>query len=247
MKDNVCATRESTKAGGCLMSDKHTTFELVIRLQKSEPEAVTKTLAMMAYNPAIGRVLEKGGVDRFQDLVWEIIPKLYQVQSSREDFDRLHAQTCEQLMRSLKTAKGNTLSYGQAQKPVNVFLKVYVDWAKQPTPELAAKLAPMLHVPLDSVLMKSIKQQFTQSYEDRIASIRYRRIDQIAERVAALGYPRSVAAGLVRQEFSLVGIDKETYLAWQELLRSLYPAKPVLLDVIWSLERRKANGVEEEC
>ncbi len=34
-----------------------------------EPEAIARTFAMMAYNSAIGRVLSKGGVKQFQDLV----------------------------------------------------------------------------------------------------------------------------------------------------------------------------------
>src|SRR5262245_24144593 len=34
-----------------------------------EPEAIVRTLAMMAYNPAIGRVLEVGSVVRFADLM----------------------------------------------------------------------------------------------------------------------------------------------------------------------------------
>jgi len=34
-------------------------------------------------------------------------------------------------------------------------------------------------------------------------------------------------------------MNKETYLAWQEFLRSLWPGKPVMLDIIWVLERAK--------
>jgi hypothetical protein len=46
-------------------------------------------------------------------------------------------------------------------------------------------------------------------------------------------------------EFSLTGVVmKEIYLAWQEILRFLYPGKPVMLDIIWVLERARirANG-----
>ena len=52
-------------------------LELTNLLIGKEPNAITRTLAMMAYNPAIGRVLEKGGVDRFADLMVETIPKFY--------------------------------------------------------------------------------------------------------------------------------------------------------------------------
>jgi len=40
-------------------------LELVGLLSGKEPEAVTRTMAMMAYIPSIGRVLEPGGVGKF--------------------------------------------------------------------------------------------------------------------------------------------------------------------------------------
>jgi hypothetical protein len=42
-----------------------------------EPEAIIRTLAMMAYNPAIGRVLEGGSVLKFADLMADEVPKIY--------------------------------------------------------------------------------------------------------------------------------------------------------------------------
>ena len=38
---------------------------LVQLLTGREPEAILRTLAMMAYNPAIGRVLERAASDSF--------------------------------------------------------------------------------------------------------------------------------------------------------------------------------------
>lgn len=207
-----------------------------------EPDAITRTLAMMAYNPAIGRVLEEGGVGRFEDLMVETVPE-YCGEVSRERFEALHADICGRIIESFQTNRGKTLSYGQAQKPLNVFLKVYVDWAKQPSRELAEKLAPFLHVPLDSLLMKFIKREFPDEYRNRIGRLRSQTREQLAERVAHHLKLTSGARGVARQlqgsEFSLTSIDKELYLAWQQLLRSLYPAKPVLLDIIWVLERRR--------
>ncbi len=47
-------------------------------------------------------------------------------------------------------------------------------------------------------------------------------------------------------EFSLTGIvTKEIYLSWQDLLRELYPGKPVALDVIWVLERMRIRASGE--
>jgi hypothetical protein len=208
-----------------------------------EPEAIARTLAMMAYNPAIGRVLEEGGVGHFEDLMADTVQRFYG-EVSRERFDALHAETCGRIIASFKTAKKReTVSYGQAQKPLNVFLKVYVDWAKQPCRELAEKLAPFLHVPLDSLLMKFIKREFPEEYGNRIGRLRSQKRDQLAERIARHLNVTSGVRGVARQlqgnEFSLTSIDKEQYLAWQQLLRSLYPAKPVLLDIIWVHERSR--------
>jgi hypothetical protein len=60
--------------------------------------------------------------------------------------------------------------------------------------------------------------------------------------------PKGCGTRLLGNEFSLVGINKEMYLAWQEFLRSLWPGKPVMLDIIWVLERAKVPtlGIDEK-
>jgi len=205
-----------------------------------EPEAILRTLAMMAYNPSIGRVLEERGVDKFVELMNTMVPKLYGAQTARQDFDKWHADSCDCILSTFKTARGEALSYGQAQKPLNVFLKVYVDWARQPGRELADKLATWLHVPLDSVVMKFMSREFASDYENRVVAVRRRRIERLTERLGSLGHKctGAIARRLVGNEFSLAAIDRETYIAWQELFRDLWPAKPVQLDIVWVLERR---------
>lgn len=213
-------------------------LELVGLISGKEPEAVIRTMAMMAYNPSIGRVLEAGSVAKFADLVVEMVPKFYGL-VTREHFETVHAQTCERILASFKTNKGENLSYGQAQKPWNVFLKVYVDWAKRPGPELAAKLAPLLHVPLDSVVMRFFAQEFREEYEVRIARLRKQFIERASQRLPKQmsgATPRMIEQALLGNEFSL-RMNKEIYLAWQEFLRSLWPGKPVVLDTIWFLKR----------
>ena len=61
-------------------------LELVRLLTGKEAEAITRTLAMMAYNLAIGRVLEKGGVEGFTELMLETIPKFYRL-VTRDHFE----------------------------------------------------------------------------------------------------------------------------------------------------------------
>jgi len=224
-------------------------LELVALLSNREPEAIIRTLAMMAYIPAIGRVLEEGGVDRFADLMTETVPKFYG-HVTREHFDGVHAQTCDRIISSFKTNRNEKLSYGQAQKPVNVFLKVYVDWAKRPDKELADKLIPFLHVPLDSLLMRFMAREFQREYETRIVSVRRHLAERTAERLKEHlpgSTPRMVERALLGGQFSLVGINKEIYLAWQEFLRSLWPGKPIMLDIIWVLERAKLGSAGEKA
>lgn len=92
-------------------------LELTPLLTGKEPEAITRTLAMMAYNPAIGRVLEKGGVDRFTDLMCETIPKFYGL-VTRDLFESVHAGTCEQILASFKTNRGGyPLIWAGAEAP----------------------------------------------------------------------------------------------------------------------------------
>lgn len=216
-------------------------LDLISLLTRKEPEAIIRTVAMMAYNPSIGRVLEKGGVDRFADLMVETVPRFYGL-VNRDHFESVHAEACKHILTSFKTNRGKALSYGQAQKPLNVFLKVYVDWARRPDNELADKLTPLLHVPLDSLLMGFIAKTFPQRYQSCIVPPRKRLAELIAQRVGNTT-PR-MAERALGSEFSLTGIaSKEIYDGWQELLRSLYPGKPVMLDVIWVLERRTSEKV----
>ncbi len=213
-------------------------FKIILSLSQLEKESITRTLAMMAYNPAIGRVLEPGGVERFSELMVEAPQKLYGL-VSRERFDSWHADVCDRILRTFKTAWKQPLSYGQAQKPLNVFLKVYVDWARQPDRELAEKLTPHLHVPLDSLVMRFFKREFPQEYESRIAPLQRQLTERMTQRLSGFRYGRAAARKYLGGEFSLTAINKEVYLAWQELFRSIYPPKPVTLDTAWMLERRK--------
>ena len=219
--------------------------DLISLIFREEPDAITRTLAMMAFNPAIGRVLEKGSVNRFASLMIELIPKLYGI-PSRERFEAWHKDACIRIMDSFKTTRGERLSYGRAQKGLNVFLKVYVAWAKQPTRELANDLLPFLHVPLDSLLMKCIAREFPEEYAAKIAPIRNRRIEWNHERVNRAGgqvFSKSLIKSAMGAEFSLTAIDEETYKAWQDMLHVFWPAEPVRLDTLWAVERMQDEVV----
>ena len=189
-------------------------------LKEAEPKAIIETLAFMSYNPSIGRVLQKGGLNTFVKLLNERLPQLDQI-SCRQDFEEFHREFLEEFMGKVKkTAKGEPVVYGQAQKPLNVFLKVFVHWASRPNREVAERIRPLLHVPLDSVLMREVKRRFPEQCR------------QIVRRAYA-GYSPSV---------QLSHVDVNRYLAWQTCFRAICPDRPIVLDVLWSWRRAKAEG-----
>ncbi len=95
---------------------------------------------------------------------------------------------------------------------------------------------------VNAVLMKFFKREFSADYDVRIGALRRRHIDRTAERLREVSNPRTVARLLAGNEFSLAAINKEIYLAWQDFLRSLWSGKPVMLDLIWVIERSRLRS-----
>jgi hypothetical protein len=198
--------------------------DLLRKLEEEEPRARLHTLAFMSFNPSIGRVLKAGSVDTFTKMVDERLPDLGRV-TCQQDFEQFHHQFCLELRGTVKTAKGDDpLAYGQAQKPLNVFLKVFVHWASLPSQQVAERVRPLLHVPLDSILMREVKRLFPEQYQNIV-------------RPAYAGYAPSERLSLV---------DREKYLAWQACFRAICPDKPVLLDVLWFRGHAGLNWPEQE-
>lgn len=215
-------------------------MDIIDNLKREERNAVVEGLAMMTYIPSIGRVLESGGVDKFINIMAEEIRQLENI-SSLEDFDSFHDSIVKLIKKEIKAKDGETLSYGQAQKPLNVLLKVYVDWASLPSSDKSAQLRRFIHVPLDSVLMKEIKNSFPEEYK-RYVENNYNLLRKSLKKSRL--YEEVGESGLLilikPSDFSLNKlIFKEMYYAWQYCLRAIYPEKPILLDVLWSIKRKK--------
>ena len=104
--------------------------QLVSELKKKEKQSIIEVMAFMSYNPSIGRVLEKGGVKKFQNMVISKVTVLTNIKNT-EDFDTFHKQWMSEFMNNIKTNSGDICSYGQAQKAINVFLKLLVKFLKQ--------------------------------------------------------------------------------------------------------------------
>lgn len=221
---------------------------MIAELKRREDQAILEGLAMMAYNPSIGRVLEKGGVNKFVKFMVENVPKLERV-SNQDEFDGFHDKLIDMIKGEVKTNRGEEISYGQAQKPLNVFFKVFVDWAGRPTSKKASQLRMFLHVPLDSILMGEIKEKFPTEYEECVVtaydSIRNNLKEALIQQEREVN-DRELQKFIDPSKFSLDAmICKEMYYAWQRCLRKIHPERPVLLDVLWSLKRRDDLNEQE--
>ncbi len=188
--------------------------EFIEELLRSEGDSVTSVMGFMSYNPSIGRVLERGGVKKFQNMVLEMVLEFPRIDSTRI-FDETHYSYIQKVISEYRTNNGSLVSFGQAQKPINVFNKVYVDWAKKPDEGTRTRILPFLHVPLDRINMKTIKKKYPEWYKDNIKPL-------IKDS---------------ENEFSLSKIDQELYYRWQTFFREKYPAKPLIFDVAWALNR----------
>ena len=213
------------------MEDENNKLEKLVNILKDrEPEFIIKGFAGWAYKSSIQRVLEKGGVGKFKEMAWGESAELERI-TSMEDFDTFHDDFVEKVARSIKTNKGESLTYGQAQKTVNVFLKVYVDRSGLPDRTRADLLGPWLHVPLDSYMMKYFYKEFPEYYNRYVHPI----IEQLQ-----IEYPDTRD----RELLDLARVfGKKQYYAWQNLFRNLYPSRPVLLDMVYSLKAND-NSIE---
>lgn len=195
-----------------------TSDRFIRRLINSEPEAVTRVMAFMSYNPSIGRVLQGGGVKKFEPVARQLVCALGNVRT-RAHFDRLHARCVRRILTTFRTSRDRKPSYGQAAKPINVFLKLYVDWASRPSPRIRRRVLPFLHVPLDSVLMDTIRNEDQRWYRREV-------------------HPQ------VRGEYdpySLSHVSRDLYWKWQNYFRARWPRKPLVFDIAWAIYRDDAS------
>jgi hypothetical protein len=217
-------------------------MEIIQKLKQEEGRAIVEGLAALAYNSSLGYGLDNGGVGIFVELVAENIKRIEGI-VNQDEFDNFHGTIIASITDRIKTIQGEAPSYGQAQRPLNVFLRVFVDWAGRPSTDKANQLRKLLHVPLDSVLMEEIKNNFPDELKKYVVAP----YDLIRQnfKIGLRESGEKVNDALLRQiinpyNFSLEGIiSKEMYIAWQQCLRAIYPEKPILLDVLWLLKQQR--------
>ncbi len=189
--------------------------DLIETLKMQEPEMIIRTLAFMSFNPSIGRVFKKGSAGKFSDQAVQRIDTLKKIESI-EGFDEFHDKWCNEISQFNVVRTFNNNSYGFQQKGINVFLKVFVDWAGFPglnNKITLDRLKRYLHVPIDRRMMKMIKKE---KKEMRIK----------AE---------------LPTEHILSYLDKTDYMKWQSFFRKEYNDKPVLFDILWAIDKNQVG------
>ncbi len=187
------------------------------QLAALEEEAIVKGLSSLAFLRAQGRTLLPQSQPKFVDFMWHGVYDRLQDIVGQSRFDEIHDEWVRSLQGLLRTARGERLSYGQGQKSLNVAIKFVVDWAGRPDEETAEALRPLLHCPLDKVVMSRLRRHDAHEFVRRIRPL-YRGIYG----------PRLM---------SLSTMDKTAYRAWQSWIREIVPSKPALLDIVWVFER----------
>jgi len=210
---------------------------MIQHLKDTESEVITKELA--GGEMMLGRMvprLEKDCIPKFQELAWQYSEKLVDI-TSLSDFDAFHKDFIGVFHQQIRNKDGEAVSYGEAQKPINLFLKSYVDRFAIPGKDVTRRLRPFLHVPLDSVIIGYFRSNFRDDYDHHIAPI-HRQINQVIK----AQHPESsgnMPDGLLSQ---LQNLHEGEYLAWQNWFREIHPERPVLIDNLWFFERPKAKS-----
>ncbi len=177
--------------------------------------------------------LERQFFPKFQELSFRFALKLKSV-NSREEFDFFHRSYIQAFRQEIKTRGGTIVSYGEAQKPVNIFLKESVEKSMLLDTALADRLSPLLHVTLDGIIIMYMQSFFREDYNSFVAPSN--KICGLIDTYDITKYRnKDISESLQNQ---LMFINHEVYISWQSWFRSISPDRPVLLDTVWSIARR---------
>jgi hypothetical protein len=207
---------------------------LIQQCQAREQEEKTRGIEIgsMVLTRLSGR-LEKDFYPKYQDLAWQFSRRLRSVNTIAE-FDDFHRSFVQTFRETVKSRSGTTISYGEAQQPVNVFLKEYVEKSEILNEAASSCLKPFLHVTLDGVIIYYLQCFFREDY------LKY--IGALDDACGYLGTGRitsfrnkDVSQSQLNQ---MLFFDARVYYAWQSWFRRIFPSRPVLLDSVWSISRQ---------
>ena len=139
--------------------------------QKDEVLAIKiKNVIDMAITfSAMNRVFEAGSKQKIAEKL-ECSFNFLESVDNKDDFEKIHSEFCEWFVKNVSSAKrvlknkeikrSRAASYGQGAKVFDVALKVYVYYCNLPNCESAAKLLPLLHGAVDTLMMKNLKRNY---------------------------------------------------------------------------------------
>jgi hypothetical protein len=177
--------------------------------------------------------LERQFFPKFQELSFRFAIRLETIKS-REEFDLFHRSYIQAFRQEIKTRGGTIVSYGDAQKPVNIFLKEYVEKSNVLDSAQAEIVRPLLHVTLDGVVIMYMQSFFREDFNSFIAPAN--KICGLIDTYDITQYrAKDISESLQNQ---LMFINHGVYTAWQSWFRTISPERPVLLDTVWSIARK---------
>lgn len=210
-------------------------YEALIQkcLEREKEETKKGTQVGSVILSRLEKRLERQFFPKFQEMSFRFALKLKSV-TSREEFDLFHHSYIQAFRQEIKTRAGTIVSYGEAQKPVNIFLKEYVEKSKLLDAALSVRLSPLLHVTLDGIIIMYMQSFFREDYNAFIAPVS-KRCGLIDTFDITQYRNKDISQSLQNQ---LMFINHEVYTAWQSWFRSISPGRPALLDTIWSIARK---------
>jgi hypothetical protein len=177
--------------------------------------------------------LERDFYPKYQDLAWQFSRRLRPV-STIAEFDDFHRSFVQAFRETVKSRSGTIISYGEAQQPVNVFLKEYVEKSGILNATTSSCLKPFLHVTLDGVVIYYLQSFFREDYLKHIAPL-----DNACGYLGTGNIISFQNKDLSQSQLNqMMFFDYKVYCAWQGWFRQIFPSRPVLLDAIWSIARQ---------
>jgi hypothetical protein len=199
-------------------------------------EQVEKTRGIETGSIVLSRLssrLEKDFYPKYQDLAWQFSRRLRPV-STIAEFDDFHRSFVQTFRETVKSRSGTTISYGEAQQPVNVFLKEYVEKSEILNEATSSRIKPFLHVTLDGVIIYYLQCFFREDYLEYIAPL-----DNACGYLGTGQITSFQNKDLSQSQLNqMMFFDYKVYYAWQSWFRRIFPGRPVLLDSIWSIARQ---------
>lgn len=130
-------------------------------------ETKLKNIVNMAVSFAgMSRVFKAGSTEKIRNKLYSTINGFLSSHPEKE-YQTKHEKFCEWFTKNIKTAqrkkegriikKSEDASWGQAAKIIDIVLKVFIYYCKLPSPEVSAKIIPLLNAPIDEARLKSFK------------------------------------------------------------------------------------------